>query len=63
MPSGILPAAMSSAAIADVSDIISVPPAITTSSMPLMICAAAKFTAVMPPPQKRSSVVPEALMS
>ena len=34
-------------------DIISVPPATTRSSMPDMICAAARLTAVMPPPQKR----------
>jgi len=43
--------------------IISVPPAITRSSMPDMIDAAARFTVVMPEPQKRSSVMPLALMS
>ena len=41
------------------SDIISVPPAITRSSMPDMMLAAAMFTVVMPEPQKRSSVMPE----
>ena len=55
--------AMSSAASSAGSYIISVPPAMTTSSMPDMTCAAAKFTLVMPPPQKRSSVMPEARMS
>jgi len=39
-------------------DIISVPPAITRSSKPAMIEAAAMFTVVMPEPQKRSSVTP-----
>ena len=40
------------------SDIISQPPAITTSSSPDMIEAAAKFVGVMPDPQKRSRVTP-----
>ena len=44
-------------------DIISVPPAITRSSMPDMIEAAARFTAVMPEPQNRSSVTPLERMS
>ncbi len=43
-------------------DIISVPPATTRSSMPAMIEAAAMLTAVMPEPQKRSSVTPLALV-
>ena len=44
-------------------DIFSVPPAITRSSWPDMIEAAAMLTVVMPEPQKRSSVTPEARMS
>ena len=44
-------------------DIISVPPAITTSSKPAMMEAAAMFTVVMPEPQKRSSVTPLARKS
>ena len=44
-------------------DIISVPPAMTRSSMPDLICAAAMLTAVRPLPQKRSSVTPLALTS
>src|SRR3546814_14387003 len=35
----------------------------TQSSMPLITLAAAKFTELIPPPQKRSSVVPLALVS
>ena len=31
--------------------------------MPDMICAAARFTVVMPEPQKRSRVTPEAFTS
>ncbi len=45
------------------SDIISVPPEMTRSSMPAMIALAAKLVAVMPEPQKRSSVTPLALVS
>ena len=45
------------------SDIISQPPAMTTSSMPDMIDAAAMMLVVMPEPQKRSRVTPLALMS
>ena len=45
------------------SDIISVPPPITRSSMPAMIELAAMFTAVIPDPQKRSRVTPDARMS
>ena len=52
-----------SAAAAFGIDIISVPPAMTRSSMPAMIEAAAMFTAVMPEPQKRSSVTPLARTS
>jgi hypothetical protein len=44
-------------------DIFSVPPPITRSSVPDMTEAAAKFTEVMPEPQKRSSVTPLALTS
>ena len=43
--------------------IISTPPAITQSSWPDATAAVASVTAVMPPPQKRSSVTPEAVMS
>ena len=39
--------------------IISVPPATTRSDMPDMMVEAAKFTAVIPEPQNRSSVTPE----
>ena len=39
-------------------DIISVPPAMTRSSMPAMMALAAMLVAVMPDPQKRSSVTP-----
>ena len=35
----------------------------TTSSMPAMTDAAAKFTEEMPDPQKRSSVTPLAVMA
>ncbi len=45
------------------SDIISVPPETTRSSMPAMIALAAKLALVMPEPQKRSRVTPLALMS
>src|SRR4051812_23821615 len=45
------------------SDIISQPPAMTTSSNPDMIDAAAKLVVVMPEPQKRSRVTPEAFVS
>ena len=44
-------------------DIISVPPAITRSSWPAMIEAAAIFTLVMPEPQNRSSVTALARVS
>ena len=44
-------------------DIISVPPATTRSSMPDMMQAAARLTALMPEPQKRSIVMPLALTS
>ena len=44
-------------------DIISVPPAITRSSEPDMMEAAAMLTLVMPDPQKRSSVTPLARTS
>ena len=44
-------------------DIISVPPATTRSSMPDLMQAAARLTALMPDPQKRSIVMPLALMS
>ena len=42
-------------------DIISAPPATTTSSMPDMTGAAPKLAPVMPEPQKRSSVTPLAV--
>ncbi len=44
-------------------DIISAPPAMTTSSIPAMIVAAAKFADVIPDPQKRSSVTPLAVIA
>jgi len=44
-------------------DIFSVPPAMTRSSAPDMIEAAAMLTLVMPEPQKRSSVTPLARTS
>ena len=47
----------------EVNDIISQPPPITQSSMPAMMDAAAMFTLVMPEPQKRSRVTPEAAVS
>jgi hypothetical protein len=45
------------------SDIISVPPEITRSSMPAMMALAAMLVLVMPEPQNRSSVTPLALTS
>ena len=48
---------------AEIDDIISVPPAITRSSIPAMIWAAPRFTVVMPEPQKRLRVTPEARTS
>ena len=39
-------------------DIISVPPPMTRSAMPDMMVDAARLTAVMPEPQKRSRVTP-----
>ena len=42
---------------------MSVPPAMTMSSMPDTTMPAAKFDVVMPLPQKRSSVTPLALTS
>ena len=45
------------------SDIISVPPETTRSSMPAMIALAAMLALVMPDPQNRSSVTPLAVMS
>ena len=44
-------------------DIISVPPEITSSSMPAMMALAAMLVLVMPDPQNRSSVTPLALTS
>jgi len=49
------------AAACDVNDIISVPPAITRSSMPDRMAEAAMLTAVIPDPQNLSSVMPDAL--
>ena len=45
------------------SDIISVPPEITTSSMPAMMALAAMLVLVMPDPQNRSRVTPLARTS
>ncbi len=45
------------------SDIISVPPPMTRSSMPAMMALAAMLLAVMPEPQNRSSVMPPARTS